>query len=103
MLVTSREPLNIRDEKQIALEPLSDAEAVQLFVERAQAVSVQFARAGDDVATYSEICRRLDGLPLAIELIAARARTLDPIEVRRQLDGPLQALAHGPFPGRPDR
>ncbi|NTU62910.1 MAG: tetratricopeptide repeat protein, partial [Chloroflexi bacterium] len=96
VLVTSREPLNIRAEQQVALEPLSDTEAVQLFVERAQAVSVKFATAGDDAATYSEICRRVDGLPLAIELIAARARTLDPIEMLRQLDRPLQALTHGP-------
>ena len=96
VLVTSREPLNLRAEQQVALEPLGDAEAVQLFVERAQAVSVQFAAAADDAATYSEICRRLDGLPLAIELIAARARTLAPIEMLRQLDRPLQALVHGP-------
>ncbi len=96
VLVTSREPLNLRAEQQVALESLSDAEAVQLFVERAQAVSVQFAATEDHAATYSEICRRLDGLPLSIELIAARARTLDPIEMLRQLDRPLQALTHGP-------
>jgi predicted ATPase/DNA-binding SARP family transcriptional activator len=96
VLVTSREPLNLRAEQQVSLEPLSDAEAVQLFVERAQAVSGQFATAGDDAATYSEICRRSDGLPLAIELIAARARTLSPIEMLRQLDRPLQALVNGP-------
>ena len=96
VLVTSREPLNLRAEQQVALEPLGDVEAVQLFIERAQAVSVRFAAAGDHAAIYSEICRRLDGLPLAIELIAARARMLDPIEMLRQLDRPLQALTHGP-------
>ena len=96
VLVTSREPLNLRAEQQVALEPLDDAEAVQLFVERAQAVSAQFATTEDHTATYSEICRRLNGLPLAIELIAARARMLSPIEMLRQLDRPLQALVHGP-------
>jgi predicted ATPase/DNA-binding SARP family transcriptional activator/Tfp pilus assembly protein PilF len=101
VLVTSREPLNLRAEQQVALEPLADAEAVQLFVERAQAVSVQFATTEDHAAIYSEICRRLDGLPLAIELIAARARTLDPTEMLRQLDRPLQALTHGPSDAPP--
>lgn len=101
VLVTSREPLNLRAEQQVALEPLGDVEAVQLFVERAQAVSAQFATTEDHAATYSEICRRLDGLPLAIELIAARARTLAPIEMLRQLDRPLQALTHGPSDAPP--
>jgi predicted ATPase len=88
VLVTSREPLSIRAEQQFALEPLGDAEAVQLFVERTQAVTSQLVSEGDRATTYSEICRRLDGLPLAIELIAARARTLSPIEMLRQLDRP---------------
>ena len=49
-----------------------------------------------NTAVYSAICRRLDRLPLAIELIAVRARTLSPLELLRQLERPLQALVHGP-------
>jgi predicted ATPase/DNA-binding SARP family transcriptional activator len=91
VLATSREPLHIRAEWQFTLEPLTHTDAIQLFVQRAQAVG-----AGDNIPIYSDICLRLEGLPLAIELIAARARTLSPSELLGQLDQPLQALVHGP-------
>jgi DNA-binding SARP family transcriptional activator len=96
VLVTSRAPLNIRAEQQFILEPLADADAVQLFVERAQAVGARLAADEASASVYSAICRRLDRLPLAIELIAVRARTLSARELLEQLEQPLQALARGP-------
>lgn len=96
VLVTSRSPLMIRAEHQLALDPLSDAEAVQLFVQRAQAAGAALADDAASAALYEAICQRLDRLPLAIELIAVRARTLTLRELLRQLDQPLQALARGP-------
>jgi predicted ATPase/DNA-binding SARP family transcriptional activator len=96
VLVTSRAPLNIRAEQQLALEPLAEADAVQLFLQRAQAVGAALAADASSSGIYSAICRRLDRLPLAIELIAVRARTLAPAELLRQLEHPLRALLHGP-------
>jgi predicted ATPase/DNA-binding SARP family transcriptional activator len=96
VVVTSREPLSIRAEQQFALEPLADADAVQLFVQRAQAAGAGLAADETNTSIYTAICRRLDRLPLAIELIAVRARTLSPIDLLRQLDRPLQVLVRGP-------
>jgi predicted ATPase/DNA-binding SARP family transcriptional activator len=96
VLVTSRAPLMIRAERQFVLEPLNDAEAVRLFLQRAQAVGASLAADEDSATVYAAICQRLDRLPLAIELIAVRARTLTPQELLRQLDQPLLALANGP-------
>ena len=95
VLVTSRAPLTIRAEQQFILEPLADADAVQLFIQRAQAVGAGLATDAANTIVYSAICRRLDRLPLAIELIAVRARTLSPLELLHQLEQPLQALARG--------
>lgn len=94
-LATSRTPLMIRAERQVVLEPLADDEAVGLFLQRAQAVGADLAADEASASIYSAICRRLDRLPLAIELIAVRARTLTPLELLRQLERPLQALARG--------
>jgi predicted ATPase len=96
VLVTSRAPLNIRAEEQFALEPLGDADAAQLFVERARAAGAGLPTDADSIAVYAALCRRLDRLPLAIELIAVRARTFTPLELLAQLERPLQALVHGP-------
>jgi predicted ATPase len=74
ILVTSREPLHVDSEQRYPVEPLREGDAVVLFLERARAVAPAF-RPTDDV---EEICRRLDGLPLAIELTAARVVLLDP-------------------------
>ena len=76
VLVTSRAALNIRAEQQFMLEPLNDADAVQLFLQRAQAAGAGLTADEANTAIYSAICQRLDRLPLAIELIAVRARTL---------------------------
>ena len=88
-LVTSREPLQIESEQRYPVEPLPNGDAVALFIERAAAVEHGF-RATEPV---SEICRRLDGLPLAIELAAARIALLSPDELLSRLDKRLPLLA----------
>jgi predicted ATPase len=86
VLATSREPLWVVDEVNYRLAPLPEAEAVRLFQERAGAgaqASLDSDRANELVA---EICRRVDGLPLAIELAAARVVGLDLQDISRHLD-----------------
>jgi predicted ATPase/class 3 adenylate cyclase len=89
VLVTSREPLQVESERRYPVEPLPDDDAEVLFVERAQAVAPGFR----PVAAVGEICRRLDGLPLAIELAAARVALLDPDELLARLERRLPLLA----------
>ena len=69
--------------------------AVALFVDRARAVRPGFALTEGNAAAVAEICRRLEGLPLAIELAAARTRLLDPDELLRRLATSLDALGTG--------
>jgi predicted ATPase len=88
-LVTSREPLQVGSEQQYPVEPLPDDDAALLFIERAQAVAPGFRPSG----AVAEICRRLDGLPLAIELAAARVALLDPDELLARLERRLPLLA----------
>jgi predicted ATPase/DNA-binding SARP family transcriptional activator len=95
VLATSRTPLMIRAERQLLLEPLDDSEAVGLFLQRAEDVGAALPADEASAGVYSAICRQLDGLPLAIELIAVRARSLTPRELLQQLERPLQALASG--------
>jgi DNA-binding SARP family transcriptional activator/predicted ATPase len=92
-LVTSRAPLHIRFEQQLAVEPLSDSAAGALFVERAAAVG----RTLEADATVLALCRHLDNLPLAVELAAARTKHLDPAEILAR-----ESLAVGPTDA-PDR
>jgi predicted ATPase len=87
--VTSREPLHVESEQRYPVEPLPDDDAVDLFVQRARAVRPDFQ---PDGAVF-EICRRLDGLPLAIELAAARVALLAPDELLARLDRRLPLLA----------
>jgi predicted ATPase len=88
VLVTSREPLHVGSEQRYSVEPLPEADAATLFVERAQAVDAAFAPR----PAVSEICRRLDGLPLAIELAAARVAMLEPDDLLERLDERLPLL-----------
>ena len=95
VLATSREALGVGGERLITVGPLESAgPGAELFNERAEAVSATFdaAASRDDV---EEICRRLDGIPLAIELAAARSRTLTAADVVNRLNDPLHFLTGG--------
>ncbi len=84
MLATSREPLGTDGEVVWRLRPLEDQDAALLFVERARAQHPTVLV--DDAAEVALLCRRLDGLPLAIELAAARVSVLSPSEMLGHLD-----------------
>jgi predicted ATPase/DNA-binding SARP family transcriptional activator len=102
IVATSREPLGIPGEVQVALEPLSEADAVQLFADRAAAVRPQFdpgEEGGGERAELAELCRRLDGLPLAIELAAARTKTLPVPTIVARLDRRFDLLRSANRPG----
>src|ERR687897_2975583 len=107
LLVTSREALHVRGEHLFPVPPLSlpngvpghrsaaelaDCEAVQLFVERAQAVRADFRLTEENADAVAEICLRLDGLPLAIELATARLNLFSPEALRDRLGSRLQLL-----------
>ena len=91
VLVTSRMPLHISAEREYRLDPLPTDDASTLFVERARGVGREVKR--DDVV--GEICRRLDGLPLAIELAAARTKLLAPERLLERLESALPLLTGG--------
>ena len=91
LLVTSREPLHLVAEYEYPVAPLREREAVVLFIERATATKPDFT---DDGAVV-EICRRLDGLPLALELAAARIKALSAAELLKRLDKRLPMLTGG--------
>ena len=89
-------PLALPDPKSIPpLEVLSRLPAVALFVERAQAVKHEFALTKDNAAVVTAICARLDGLPLAIELAAARIKMLSPSAMLARLESRLSLLTGG--------
>ncbi|MBA2470012.1 MAG: tetratricopeptide repeat protein [Chloroflexia bacterium] len=88
-------PLGLAAEGTLAPETAAEAEAVRLFVERAQAVEPTFALTDGNAATVAEICRRLDGLPLAIELAAARIKVLPPLALLARLERRLTLLTGG--------
>jgi predicted ATPase/DNA-binding SARP family transcriptional activator len=94
VLATSREPLGVPGELVRPVEPLPPGPAHRLFAERARAVRPGFDPAGDPDAV-AEICRRLDGLPLAIELAAARLRLLTPRQIVDRLDDRFRLLTTG--------
>jgi predicted ATPase len=91
LLVTSREPLRIAGESEFDLPPMDESDAVRLFIERAQAVRPDVA---DSLAVH-ELIRRLDGLPLAIELAAARVKLLGPEQLLERIAQRLDLLKGG--------
>ena len=92
LLVTSRIPLHISMETEYPLDPLPQVAAVELFLDRAHAVR----RSAEPSPEVDEICRRLDCLPLALELAAARLRLLDPSALLDRLDSRFSLLTRGP-------
>lgn len=106
-LVTSRERLHVTGEHEQSVSPLPlpavgapadvalATPAVQLFVDRARAVAPHFLPTADSASVVAEICRRLDGLPLAIELAAARSNVLPPADLLARLDQRLLVLTGG--------
>jgi predicted ATPase/DNA-binding SARP family transcriptional activator len=95
VLATSREPLGLPGETVRPVEPLPLPTAHRLFVERAAAVRPGFDADRDHAEAVDEICRRLDGLPLAIELAAARLRVLSPRQIADRLDDRFRLLTGG--------
>lgn len=111
VLATSRRPLHVRAEHEYPLAPLAlggaglaeagASAAVQLFVQQAHRVNPRFALTAANAADVVSICRRMDGLPLAIELVAARTRMLSPRALLTRLDAALDIAAEGSQgPGR---
>jgi predicted ATPase/DNA-binding CsgD family transcriptional regulator len=108
VLATSRAALKLRDEHQLPVDPLrvpppdvsslaavAETAAVQLFAERARAVRPGFHLDDANAATVAALCRHLDGLPLAIELAAARITVLTPETLLAQMTDPLRLLRGG--------
>ncbi len=109
LFVTSREPLRVRDEQIVPVPPLTlpdpahvpdlahlvQIPAVALFVERAREARPDFALTTENAATIVEICQRLDGLPLALELAAARLSLLSPAALLARLERRLPLLSRG--------
>lgn len=109
VVATSRSRLHLRGEREYPVDPLAlprpdevvsldrleRTEAVALFIERAQAISPHFALTTENAGAIAEICRRLDGLPLAIELAAAPAKLLGPHALLARLEQRLPLLTGG--------
>ncbi|MEI7033785.1 BTAD domain-containing putative transcriptional regulator [Streptomyces pratensis] len=97
VLATSREPLGVPGEFVRPVDPLPDPMALRLLAERGAAARPGFRPDADEgtAAACEEICRRLDGLPLAIELAAARLRTLAPRQIADRLDDRFRLLTNG--------
>src|SRR5690348_9590868 len=95
VLATSRTPLHLSGERTYSVPPLGLPESVTLFADRAHAATAEFEIADDNEQAVAEICRRLEGLPLAIELAAPRVRTLPPQALLNRLDQRLQLLTGG--------
>jgi predicted ATPase len=108
LVVSSREALSIRgetvhrvpslslpEEVQVTVAALSGSEAVQLFLERAQAAAPNFALTDRNASYVGQICRRLDGIPLALELAAARVAVFSPDQIASRLDDRFKLLTGG--------
>ncbi|HXY93073.1 MAG TPA: adenylate/guanylate cyclase domain-containing protein [Acidimicrobiia bacterium] len=107
VLATGREGLGVRGERMMMVrslplparnattEEILAADAVRLFVERAEQAGADVELDAETVATLAQLCRRLDGIPLAIELAAARARVMSPQEITARLDERFRLLTGG--------
>jgi predicted ATPase/DNA-binding SARP family transcriptional activator len=95
ILATSREPLEIGGEVVFMVPPLEQSNAVQLFVARAAAAAPGFTLGPGDAGAVAVLCRRLDGIPLALELAASRVRALSVHELVARLDDRFRLLAAG--------
>ncbi len=107
VLATSREALRIDGEQVMTvpslalpdeaadLEQAATADAVRLFVDRAHAIRSEFVLSAENAAAVTQLCRRLDGIPLAIELAAARIRSMTPTEIAARLDQRFRLLTGG--------
>jgi predicted ATPase/class 3 adenylate cyclase len=96
VIATSREPLDVDGEQVVPVRPLDAAtDAVSLFVERAQSVDPEFMLDDETAVAVGEICNRLDGVPLAIELAAAHVDTLTAPDVAGRLDDRFRLLSSG--------
>jgi len=95
ILVTSRSCLRVYGEQEFPVTPLAQNAAIELFVQRAAAVWPDFAISSENTQTVQEICSRLDGLPLAIELAAARTKVLSPGAILDRLQSRLKLLTGG--------
>jgi predicted ATPase/class 3 adenylate cyclase len=96
LVATSREPLDLEGEQVVPVHPLdAQTDAVSLFMERAHSVDPDFVVDADRLRAVEEICARLDGVPLAIELAAARVDTMAPAELAARLDDRFRLLASG--------
>ncbi|WP_269821596.1 ATP-binding protein [Nocardia yamanashiensis] len=104
VLATSREVLGIPGEQVMPVPPLSvhdadpgeDSDALRLFIERATAANPGFTATAANRATLEEICRRLEGMPLALELAALRLRVFSPEQILARLDDTMELLSAGP-------
>ena len=94
-IVTSRSALRVSGEQEYPLDPLDLEDAVALFVERAKGADPRFSLTDENTAAVEEICGRLDGLPLAVELAAARTKLLPPDAMLALLDESLDLLSRG--------
>ena len=107
VLATSREGLNLRGEQilvvpslgvpegDMSVDALTECDAVRLFTDRARAVKADFRVDTANAEAVGEVCRRLDGVPLAIELAAARVAAMNPMELARRLDRRFRLLTGG--------
>ena len=113
VMATSREPLNLAGERMFQVPPLpvpvdsaaheilADCPSVQLFQERARAAKPDFELMASNAGAVNQIVRRLDGIPLAIELAASRVKLMQPAEIASRLDDSFKILSGGPVDALP--
>ncbi|MBV8067024.1 MAG: hypothetical protein JO113_03525, partial [Candidatus Eremiobacteraeota bacterium] len=103
MLATSREPFNVGGEQVLRLPSLQVADAIALFTDRAHSADSHFSLTSENTGAVTAIATRLDGMPLAIELAAARVRVLSPAQIAQRLDERFRVLTGGDRSALPRR